>query len=438
MIEAARSSEVSPSDNARSESLPSKKHFLLVALGSAGDVHPFVGLGQTLQRRGHRVTIATCSYFRPLIERVGLGFEEVLSAEEYLRMIADPDLWHPMRGPKYVMQNAIAPGIRPVYDIVSRLKNESGRLVVAASSLALGARIAHDKLGVPTATVHLQPIVLRSVVQPGKLTGLIAPPWFPRSLVRAQYWLADVLVVDRLIGPALNGLRDELGLPPVRRSFDGYIHSPQLTIGLFPEWYCPIAPDWPPQTRLTGFPLYDEQDVSTLSHEVRAFLDAGPPPVVFTPGSAMTHAGPQFAAVAEACRKSDRRAILLTRHPEQLPKSLPPGVRHFDYVPFSLLLPHCAASIHHGGIGSVAQALLAGVPQVVMSMSHDQFDNAARLERMGVGLALPPKVFQADRVAATLDRLLNSPNVKSACTKIQSHFAGTKPLEETAVLLESL
>jgi UDP:flavonoid glycosyltransferase YjiC (YdhE family) len=433
MIDAAPTAQASlPGSEAR----PSK-HFLLIAIGSAGDVHPFVGLGQTLQRRGHQVTIATCGYFRPLIERVGLGFTEVIPAEEYLRMINDPDLWHPMRGPKFVMQHAIAPSIRRVYDII-RQQYEPGRTVVAASSLAMGARIAHDKLGIPTATVHLQPIVLRSVAEPGKLTGLIAPPWFPRSLVRAQYWLADVLVVDRLIGPALNGLRGELGLPPVRRSFDGYIHSPQLTVGLFPEWYCPIAPDWPPQTRLTGFPLYDEQDVSSLSDEVREFLAAGPPPVVFTPGSAMTHAGPQFAAVAEACGKSRRRAILLTRHPEQLPPSLPPGVRHFDYVPFSQLLPHCAASIHHGGIGSVAQALAAGVPQVVMSMSHDQFDNAARLEKMGVGAALPPKIFTAERVAATLDRLLGSSEVAAACSQAKARFPGTKPLEETAKLLESL
>jgi len=433
MIDAASSTEQSRS----AADAPPSKHFILVAIGSAGDVHPFVGLGQTLRRRGHQVTIATCSYFRPLIERVGLGFAEIIPAEEYLRMIGDPDLWHPMRGPKFVMQNAIAPGIRRVYDIVARLY-EPGRTVVAASSLAMGARIAHEKLGVPTATIHLQPIVLRSVAQPGKLTGLFAPPWLPRSLVRAQYWLADVLVVDRLIGPELNGLRGELGLPPVRRSFDGYIHSPQLTVGLFPEWYCPFAPDWPPQTRLTGFPLYDEQDVSSLSAEVRAFLDAGPPPVVFTPGSAMTHAGPQFAAVADACAKSGRRAILLTRHPEQLPASLPPGVRHFDYVPFSQLLPHCAASIHHGGIGSVAQALAAGVPQVVMSMSHDQFDNAERLEKMGVGAALPPKVFKADRLAALLERLLNSPDVAAACRKAKSRFTGAAPLDDTAKLLESL
>jgi rhamnosyltransferase subunit B len=428
---------IEPAHWSGSPTSAASRHFLLFAMGSAGDVHPFVGLGQTLRRRGHQVTIATSGYFRPLVERVGLGFEEIISADEYLGLIGDPDLWHPTRGPKFIMQNAIAPGIRRVYDVIARL-NEPGRLVVAASSLSMGARIAHDKLGVPTATVHLQPIVLRSVAEPGRLMGLFAPPWLPRSLVRAQYWLADVLVVDRLIGPELNGLRRELGLAPVRRSFAGYIHSPQLTIGLFPEWYCPVAPDWPPQTRLTGFPLYDEQDVSSLSDEVREFLAAGPPPIVFTPGSAMTHAGPQFAAVAEACRKSGRRAILLTRHPEQLPKSLPEGVRHFDYVPFSQLLPHCAASIHHGGIGSVAQALAAGVPQVVMSMSHDQFDNAERLERMGVGAALPPKIFTAERVATTLDRLLNSPEVAAVCRQAKSHFPGTKPLEDTARLLESL
>ncbi|MGC3968663.1 MAG: glycosyltransferase [Pirellulales bacterium] len=75
----------------------SSLHILLVTIGSAGDVHPFVGLGQALRRRGHRVSILTGAYFQPLIERAGLEFVELFSAAKYREMIDNPDLWHPVR-----------------------------------------------------------------------------------------------------------------------------------------------------------------------------------------------------------------------------------------------------------------------------------------------------------------------------------------------------
>ena len=71
-----------------------------------------------------------------------------------------------------------------------------------------------------------------------------------------------------------------------------WCHSPQRVLGLFPDWFGAVQPDWPPQTRLTGFPLQDGRTEAELPAEVRAFLDAGEPPIVFTPGSAMRHGLP--------------------------------------------------------------------------------------------------------------------------------------------------
>ncbi len=95
-------------------------------------------------------------------------------------------------------------------------------------------------------------------------------------------------------------------------------------------------------------------------------------PIAFTPGSAMSHARDFFQASADACAKLKRRGILLTRHLENIPDSLPEGVIHVSYAPFSELLPHCAAIVHHGGIGTTAQALQSATPQLIMPMSHDQ------------------------------------------------------------------
>ena len=112
------------------------------------------------------------------------------------------------------------------------------------------------------------------------------------------------LVVDQLLGPEVNGFRRELGLPPVKRIFDRWIHSPTLAIGMFPNWFAPPQPDWIPQIRLAGFPLYDEHDVTQLSPEVESFLGAGSPPIAFTPGSAMTFGHEFFRAAVEACERA--------------------------------------------------------------------------------------------------------------------------------------
>lgn len=412
-------------------------HFLLVTIGSAGDVHPFVGLGQTLKRRGHRVTIVTGTYFEQLIRDAGLEFEPLFDSDQYRSMLDDPDLWHALRGPKFVMQNAILPMVRPTYEIVRRLY-EPGRTVVAASSLALGSRIAEEKDGVPTATIHLQPAMIRSVVRPPRLTGMATAPWLPRSLIRAQYWLADRLVVDRIFEGQWNGYRRELGLPPVRRVFHDYIHGPKLTIGLFPEWYCSPQADWPPQVRLTGFPLYDQRDVTPLGDVLREFLDAGEPPIAFTAGSAMTHGRAFFAAAAAGCARFGRRGLLLTRYPEQLPPTLPPGVRHVEYAPFSQLLPRCAAVVHHGGIGSTAQSIAAGIPQLVVPMAHDQFDNADRVVGLGLGYRMTQKEFAGSLGGPVLDRMIDEEKYRTRCERYASLLSRSTALDDTAKLLEGL
>src|SRR5436305_428119 len=118
----------------------------------------------------------------------------------------------------------------------------------------------------------------------------IMPWWFPRSVIRRMFDAADRFVIDPLIAPPVNQLRAEVRLPPVSGIFRDYIHSPQLVIGMFPEWFAPPPPDWPKQVRLTGFPLYDEAELEPMSEEIYDFINAGDPPFVFTPGSANHHA----------------------------------------------------------------------------------------------------------------------------------------------------
>jgi UDP:flavonoid glycosyltransferase YjiC (YdhE family) len=216
------------------------------------------------------------------------------------------------------------------------------------------------------------------------------------------------------------------------------MHDTTLVLGLFPEWFGPPQPDWPSATRLTGFPLWDSQDEAELSAEIQEFLAAGTPPIAFSPGSANRAAHQFFDAAVEACDQLGTRAILLTKYADQLPASLPPSVRHFGFVPLSRLLPHTAALVHHGGIGSCAQGLAAGVPQLVRPMAFDQFDNSRRLTRLGVAEEISVKAFRGPAIAAALERLLNSADVASNCRALAAHCDGSTSLTSACIELERL
>jgi hypothetical protein len=170
------------------------------------------------------------------------------TVEEFEATLNHPDL-NARRGVLLCRSLGDHPGLRPVYEFI-RERYVPGNTVIAAATLALGARIAQEKLGVPVASVHLQPVMFRSVHQPPILGKLVIPDWFPHWLKRSLFWLADTAFIDPALAKGVNGFRAELGLPPARRFLGDWLHSPQRVLGLFPDWYAPPQPDWPPQVRL--------------------------------------------------------------------------------------------------------------------------------------------------------------------------------------------
>ncbi len=412
-------------------------NFLLTPIGSAGDVHPYLGIGQALQRRGHRVTIATNPHFEVLVRQTGLDFSPVGTTDQFESFLADPDLWHRTRAWKVALRYGALGTMRRLYDLAAEV-HKQGDGVVAGPGMAFGLRIAHEKLGVPFASLHLEPDKFRSL----RKTPVMQPPmmlhdWVPKYSKRIQLWLADA-IVDRFAGPEVNAFRRDLGLCPVRRLVHRWWHSPQRAIGLFPSWYCPYQSDWPRQSVLTGFPIWDRSEQNEPPAELVTWLARHPGPIVFTPGTGNRHASRFFESAAAACRILGRPGVLLTPHREQGPAELPEGVICVPYVPFRYLLPRAGALVHHAGIGTTAQGLLAGVPHVVMPMTFSQPDDAARLVRLGVAESLQPHRFTAGRLAAALKRLLRSPLVAARCQELARRFEGADPIQRACDELENV
>ena len=401
-------------------------------------MHPFVAIALGLRNRGHLVSLATNPYFAPLLDRLGLPLLPIGTPEQFDEATAHPALWRPFRA-FGVLATIIRYSTPTLYEIVKE-EAAKGDIAVVAHPLAFGARVAHETLGVPLVTLHLAPSSIWSLQQPPVPSRWIGSidAW-PRLARRLFLGLGDRLA-DRVLAPSLNRFRAEVGLAPARHVASRWWHSPQRAIGLFPNWFAAPQPDWPSQLSLTGFPLYDEQGVSQVPADLEAFLGeaeaAGDPPIVFAPGSSNRQATRFFAAAAEACQRLGLRGVLLTRYAGQLPSRLPREVRHASYAPFSAVFPRAAALVHHGGIGTAAQALAAGRPQLVMPMTFDQPDNAARLVTLGVARALAPSDFSGTNVARQLSSLLQDDAVGRRCTEIARRFDSDDTIPRTCDLIE--
>jgi UDP:flavonoid glycosyltransferase YjiC (YdhE family) len=406
-------------------------HAILATVGTDGDVFPHLGLGRALRARGHRVTLAGPETFRDHASALGLEFGPLVTAAEVGRMLADPDLWHPLRS-GLMMARWGRPMMPRQYETLAELARERGAVLVANPGL-LPARLVQEKLKVPLASLLLQPGLIPSCSAPPEMPGaLTIPAWLPLPL-RRSYWLAVDAAGYLLVARHLNRLGSRLGLPPVRRVFRWWL-SPDLVIGLFPPWYAAPQPDWPPQLRLAGFGRYDGARAE-LPDDVRAFCQAGPPPVAFTLGTGMTHAARFFRDAVAACGAAGVRGLLLTKYPRLIPPALPPTVRHCAFAPFRQLLPLCGAVAHHGGVGTTAAALEAGCPQLVLPLAWDQPDNAARATRLGVGVALRPRQRGSGHLARALGRLL-TPAVRQRCREVALLAARDDGLEVAADWME--
>jgi rhamnosyltransferase subunit B len=410
-------------------------HVLLPTMGSAGDVHPFIALGIALRARGHRATILTNPIFQEIVEAQGIGFLPVGTVAEANAAIANPELWHLRKGFKVIAQ-VIVPAMAEIYKLIE--KHADADTVVAFSSLAFGARVAQEKLGIPSASVHLQPSVIRTFADQGMMGNVrlsaSRPKWFKQGLFR----LIDYLIVDRRIKEPLNALRASLGLAPVDRVMHRWIHSPQLVIAFFPDWFAAPQPDWPPNTHTVGFPLWDADGETPLAADAEEFLGSGAAPLIFTPGSAGSTMQRFFKESVNAARELNLRAMLVTNYPEQVPKHLPRDIRVFGYLPFSQVLPRAALLVYHGGVGTLAQGIKAGIPHLVVPHGYDQFDSGWRIEQLKLGLSIAQSRYRARRVVRAIDSILGDGTSAQRCRSFASRIDAADAVARACALIEGL
>jgi UDP:flavonoid glycosyltransferase YjiC (YdhE family) len=288
--------------------------------------------------------------------------------------------------------------------------------------LVFAGPLLAEKRGLPWASTVLAPLSLFSVVDPPVFPGA---PWLRsvRSLGAGPYRLVfgiPRLMMRRWEAP-LYALRGSLGLPvpgPVAQMEGQY--SPRLNLALFSSVFARPQPDWPANTVVCGFPRYDGQppDAATQA-ELDAFLAAGEPPLVFAlDSSAVLVADDFWRHAIEAARRLDRRALLITGAPPEELGALPSSIRAFRYLPYSAAFSHAAAVVHSGGIGTLAQALAAGRPQLIVPVAFDQPDNARHAVALGAARSVPFRKATGDAMARELSYLLREPGYAASAASL--------------------
>ena len=395
---------------------------VLACWGSYGDLFPYLGVAHQLKLKGHTPVVATCPFYREVVEGEGLLFKPVRpdvrpDDAELLARVMDP-----ARGSEVVIREVTAPGVRDAYADI--LDAAQGADLIVSHPITFAAPLVAGTMKLPWLSSVLSPMSFFSAHDFPVLPNLppavhlrTLGPWTGRLLMK---------VARRMTGPwvaPVDELRRELGLPfrgdPL---YEGQF-SPHGTIAMFSPIFGPPQRDWPACTEATGFSFFNR--AIPMPTELAAFLDAGDPPIVFTLGtSAVSAAGSFYEESVTAVTALKRRAVLLVgRDPRNRPKrALPDGVIAVDSAPHDQLFPAAAAIVHQGGVGTTGQALRSGRPTLVVPHAHDQPDNAFRVANLGVGRVLYPARYRAPRVEAHLSALLEDPRYAEHAAGIASRI----------------
>ena len=394
------------------------RHFLLTTFGSFGDLHPYIAVGLGLRERGHIVTIGTSEIYRPKIENEGLRFHPI---RPDLGQVFSPEVlrraMHPRRGTEYVFTKLMLPWLEQSFEDTRDAAREADLIV--GHPIAFATPTVAEYLQKRWISVALQPSVFLSEHDPLTVSGAPLINWFiSLGPAYTRGFLRFARRVMRGWGKPVNEFRKKLGLREFRNPLMDDMFSPYGTQGWFSHVMARPQPDWPARAAVTGFPFYDKLEAGdSLSAELARFLEAGPPPVVFTLGSSVVYdAGAFYEQSLEAVRRIGCRAVLLTGRDTGNAPAGPLSGEVFiaEYAPYSELLPRAAATVHQGGVGTTAQALRSGRPMIVVPWSHDQPDNGRRIERMGVGRVIPRSRYRADRAVRELETILGTPSYGEA------------------------
>ena len=406
----------------------------IFAAGSRGDIQPCIALGKGLQAAGYALRLAAPADFADLVGQHGLDFfplrgdVQQIMASDTGREFMETGGGNPLKSIRTI-RTMIAPVIQEMAADAFAACRDADALICLGVFSAFGQAIT-EKLCIPL--MHVEPTPLLPT------RAFAAPSWPVQrdlgSLHNHVSGLAMLRVIWQWYLPFVRDFRQSLGLPATnfRRFYRTLRFTPMLSS--YSPGIIPHPADWPDSVHITGtFYLDSHSNASTSSAggftdqsgwqpspELQAFLNAGDPPVYIGFGSMTGQKPERLAALTlEALAQSGQRGVLATGWGGIRPASLPETVFLLDFAPHSWLFPRMAAVVHHGGAGTTAEGLRAGVPSVIVPFILDQPFWGARIKAMGLG---PDPILQknltAERLAQAIRIAVNDSAMKERSARV--------------------
>lgn len=400
---------------------------VITSYGSTGDLNPFLAIAVALRDRGHDVAFAVEESMAPPVTALGFPVRRLSGDMERDLLPYQREMFgggSPFASVGAIVTHYIAPTLRARIEELRAACAEADLLLSSASQMA--ARAAAELTGVPWISVALSPTFASRylIPQPQRVT---LPAALQHTVNRVS-WAMGNAVLRRIVDRPINAVRAEFGLPPGRDLLSyGSLSRVSSAVAVSPT-FAARPPDWPSYLRVTGFCFWDSPATWSEPPELTALLDGAQPVVAVSTGSMAPSVKRQFAdffaASVAAIRSLGARALVIGTDPASLPEVPLDGASLIvPFAPFSSVYPRCAAVIHHGGIGTLAQALRAGVPSLVVPWGADQFFTAGQVSRIGAGRWLPRRGYSAERARTSLGALLNDDDYRHSAQAIAAKIA---------------
>jgi UDP:flavonoid glycosyltransferase YjiC (YdhE family) len=382
--------------------------------GSQGDVQPCIMLGKGLQQAGFHVLLAAPQNFANLIQKHNLCFYPLrgdvqqIMASETGRKFMEKAGTNPIRS-MLAMRKMIGPvAIQMAEDALDACR-DADALISLAVFAPFGKSIAEIQ-NIPLINIEPTPLLP---------TGAFPAPGWPVQQNLGRFLnrfsgSAMLMMIWQWYGPYVNEFRKRFGLSPFHSTdFHEILRSGPL-LGAYSPKVIPHPSDWSDQVHITGYWFQNDLSEWRPSEELQAFLDKGEPPVYVGFGSMGGRNPEDFAVIVlKALAKSGQRGLLLTGWGGMNVMKVPDNVFVLTSAPHNWLFPRMAAVVHHGGAGTTAEGLRAGIPTVIVPFIVDQSFWGNRVKDLGVGPEpISAKKLTAERLAAAIQAATTDSKMK--------------------------
>lgn len=359
---------------------------VISVFGTYGDIIPSLAVAKQLRSLDKKVLFLSNSYYKQLIESQGIDFESVGTLEEYHTGMGSGGFGHHKKGNKRLLISTVGPSIKRQFDIVSSLQSSFPNMQVLVPGATNGAFMAAEKYEL-------------SVIR------LLFSPLYVSQYLERVGWLN----IYRRYGfemRFLNAARAKVGLPVVQR-FSELLAREKTAIGLYPDWFVGSSGMRHPAVVPVGFSLFQVPAFKGVAR-FEKFAGQYGPPIIFTPGTVIANPKKFFEEALKICEKLGLPGVFLGQHTGEFIGKVPDWICCLENMDMCSALRRSRMIVHHGGIGTMAQAMHAGVPQLIVPRVNDQYYNASRALALGSAGVISALHFEAGRAVAVIRNLMNN------------------------------